>query len=131
MRKLVLLLPLLFCSPALASLDQAEIKGLGWVGGPKEAALTYEIYCGEGESKEVCDVVFLDDAIQVGEDLIPHSQIVHFWRNHEVYGSGYVKEHVYIRFLDASGVKRIVKFILINKRDAAEFWNLLNVITNP
>ena len=127
----MLLLPLLFCSPALASLDQAEIKGLDWGRGPKEAALTYEIYCGEGESKEVCDVDFLDDAIQVGEDLIPHSQIVHFWRNHDIYGSGYVKDHIYIRFVDDSGVKRIVKFILINKRDAAEFWNLLNVLMNP
>ena len=111
MRKLLLLLPLLFCSAALASLDKAEIKGLGWGRGPKEASLTYELYCGEGESKEVCDVVFLDDAIQVGEDLIPHSQIVHFWRNRDIYGSGYVTDHVYIRFLDAFGVKRIVKFI--------------------
>ena len=131
MKRLLLLLPLMVFSPVLANLEKAEIKGLGWGRGFKEAALNYELYCGEGESKEACDVVFLDDAIQVGEDRIPHSQILHFWRNHDIYGSGYVKDHVYIRFLDDKGAKRIIKFILVNKRDAAEFWNLLNVITNP
>ena len=74
MRKLLLLLPLLFCSPALASLEKAEIKGLGWDKRFREASLNYKLYCGEGESKEVCDVVFLDDALQVGEDQIKHSQ---------------------------------------------------------
>ena len=130
MKRLLPLPLLLFCSPALASLDKAEIKSLGWGSGAKQVALTYEPYCGEGESKEVCNVVFINNSIKVGEDLIPYSQIINFWRNHDIDGTDNVRVHIYIRFLD-DGEQRLVKFIMVNKRDAAEFWNFLNYIMYP
>ena len=109
-----------------AGIDDAEIKGLGWGRGFKEASNLFEIRCGEGESKNVCNVEFLDKKIKINEEYIDKNNIIKFWRNHDIWGSGAVTDHIYIKFFDKQGEQRLVKFILINKIDAAEFWNLLN-----
>ena len=125
-----LLFPLLaaVALPTVANsgIVDAEIKGLGWGMGFKEASSSFEIRCGEGESKTVCNVKFLEKEIKINDEYIDKSKILHFWRNHDVWGSGAVTDHIYVKFLNDQGQTRLVKFILINKRDAAEFWNLLN-----
>ena len=125
-----LLLPLLAAlalpNAVNAGIVDAEIKGLGWGRGFKEASSSFEIRCGEGESKTVCNVEFLEKEIKINDEYIDKSKIVHFWRNHDIWGSGKVTDHIYIKFLDDQDQTRLVKFILINKIDAAEFWNLLN-----
>ena len=127
--KRLLLAPLFFISlnfQVIAGINDAEIKGLGWGRGFKEASSSFEIRCGEGESKTICNLEFLDRKIKVNGDYIPKTQIIHYWRNHDIWGGGKVTDHIYIKFLDNQGKKRIIKFILINKRDASEVWNLLN-----
>ena len=94
-----LLLPLLAAlalpTPVNAGIIDAEIKGLGWGRGFKEASSSFETRCGEGESKTICNVEFLEKEIKINDEYIAKRKILHFWRNHDIWGSGKVTDHIY------------------------------------
>ena len=139
MKSLLLLLPFLLTSPALAEVNPAQTKLEPYtdVFG-KEPFIRYEgFFCGHSlKFKELsrppkkesrCTVQLTDEAMVInGAHRINRSDVVHFWRTKVTGGGGGYYRYFFFRHREADEVKTSVVLVQ-HETWQGIFWNQVNL----
>ena len=130
MKRLLLLLPLLLTSPALADLGPADILLPGetfvdWYTAQK--AKKIEAYCAKWKNK--CMVETTPEHLVVDDEFKVHrSKLIHAWSN-QLHGPGSgIRDFVHVIYKRDDGTNGTAQFIFTNMTSAAEFYNRLQLL---
>ena len=129
MKRLLLLLPLLLASPAMADLGPADALGPSdqlddWY--TKNQTNKFEAYCSKWKNK--CTVEFIDDHLVInGEHRVHRSNMLHAWRNKLVKTFEGMREYVHVIYKRDDGTTTMAQFVFANNKALAEFYNRLQL----
>ena len=130
MKRLLLLLPLVLASPALADLGPADTLLPGeqlvdWY--TKNKTNQFETFCAEWKNK--CTVEFTDEHLIVdGEHRVHRSDLIHAWRNRLVKPLSGYREYVHVIYKREDGTNAMAQFIFSNNYALAEFFNRVQLL---
>ena len=129
MKRLLLLLPLLIASPALADLGPADTLNssdqlVDWY--TKNQTNKFQTFCAKWKNE--CTVEFADEYLVVdGEHRVHRSDLIHTWRNRLVKTFEGYREYVHVVYKRDDGTTAMAQFIFSNNYSLAEFYNRLQL----